>query len=323
MSPNLISLDSSLTQAPAIDTKSTGFSKDLTIPLVSQEAQKTTENKNKIIYMISPPRSLTSAFARMMHARGDFSVYDEPSVLAFNLLHTNNRKTFFLDWFKPNAPKTFDEFKTIIFNDLKKTNVFLKEMTFSVREFLHQDLEFVKDPRVHFVFLIRNPHDALISAYKKLPITQANLHLALPVVSYEPCFEIYQHLKKHALHKPSIVLTEDLYTNTSETVKKFCDAMQIPFIESSLTWNNLGDSFDGSAWHEYKKEEQMYHWHDNAIHSTGFHKPTSYAKDAQNLPSFKEITDSASRILCMQIYKENMKFYEKFLAEANASYPSR
>lgn len=277
----------------------------------------TATNNNKVIYMVSPPRSLTSAFARMMQARGDFSIYDEPSVLAFNLKHVSKRGTFFLDWFKEGAPKTYDEFKSIIFNDLKTKNVFLKEMTFSVREFLTQDLEFVKDPRVHFVFLIRNPHDALISVYRKLPITQANLGLALPVVSYEPCYEIYEHLLKHAVHKPYVLLTEDLHTNTTTTVKDFCTAMHIPFIESSLTWQNLGDTFDGSSWHEYKKADQMYHWHDNAIRSTGFHKPAVYTRDTQGLPTFQEIKEPDGRVLCMHIYKENTKFYKKFLQAAD------
>ena len=273
------------------------------------------EAHHKIIFMISPPRSLTSAFARMMQARGDFSVYDEPSVLAFNLLHAADRGTFFLDWFKPEAPKTYVEFKNIIFNDLKKTNVFIKEMTFSVKDFLTKDIEFIKDPRIHFVFLIRNPHDALISVYKKLPISQQNLGFALPVISYESCFQIYEHLKQHATHKPYIVLTEKLYSEPEKTIQDFSATMHIPFIPSSLKWESLGETFNGASWHEYKKEDQMYHWHDNAIRSTGFQKPNVYALDPHGVPTFQEITEPDGKILCMQIYKENMKFYKKFLAE--------
>lgn len=37
---------------------------------------------HKIIYLISPPRSLSTLFLRMMHNRGDFLVMNEPAQYA-------------------------------------------------------------------------------------------------------------------------------------------------------------------------------------------------------------------------------------------------
>jgi len=60
--------------------------------------------------MISPPRSLSVDFLRMMEARGDFAVFQEPSQKAYDLLYYPELAQ---KWFINNTPNTFSEVKTL------------------------------------------------------------------------------------------------------------------------------------------------------------------------------------------------------------------
>lgn len=268
---------------------------------------------NKIIYLISPPRSLSVAFMRMMEARGDFAIMHEPSQWAFN---KSVHHDFVESWFIPEAAQTFDEVKERIFEQAKHTNVFVKEMSFAVDQFLLHDQEFIANPHVHFVFLLRNPHHAIISFYNRRNEVEDNNTSFAHLVGYQACYEIFQKIKSVAARKPYIILSEDLYTNPEATIKAFCAQVGIEYLSESLSWDNLGSGFNGQKeWHEIKYAETTQHWHGDAIKSTGFGRPHQYKVDEKGNSTFEEICNPLRKKICEDAYVENMKYYNLLLQE--------
>lgn len=260
--------------------------------------------------MISPPRSLSVAFLRMMQARGDFVVMNEPSQWAYDKIYY---KELCESWFKPDTCQTFDEVKTKIFKAAQNSYVFVKEMSFAVEEFLLNDDEMINNPNVHFVFLLRNPHHSVISFYKKslsVPNGLSNL------MGYRATYNIFEKIKNRIFTAPFIISTEDLYREPKKMVQALCDKLDIEFKEESLNWENLGNNFEGQEWHETKYKELTHLWHGEAIKSSGFGTPTVYEIDAQGKPTFSEIGNIDHRKAYQEVYEENLHYYEKMMQDA-------
>lgn len=281
------------------------------IVLLLSVFQVTSNAHNKIIYLISPPRSLSVAFTRMMQARGDFEVFHEPSQCLFNALVNPDRSTWTV-WYRDEIWKSFDEVKEAILKEAQTKNVFVKEMGFALKEFIVNDNELLQDPDIFFVFLLRNPHSTTISYYKKLPVTLPNLN---DIIGYKPCYDIYNTICASGVRKPLIIKTEELYSDPAKIIQKFCHYCEIPFIPESLHWDDLGDSFSGiKEWHESKLCHVTQEWHGDAIKSTGFHKPHTYAIDENGNPTFEEIAPE-HREEYRQAYEYNKVYYDLLLAE--------
>jgi hypothetical protein len=260
---------------------------------------------NKIVYLISPPRSLSVAFMRMMQARGDFAVFHEPSQKSYDLIHDQE---FAQQSFVDNAPSTFSEVKQQIFETAAHRNVFVKEMSFAVRDFLIADKEIMQNPNVRFIFLVRNPHHSIISFYKKCASIPKNFSF---LCGYQATYELFKAAQERGVRKPLIIYSEDLYENSENTAKLICNHLEIPFLPQSLSWQDLSSEFEGhQEWHETKFKEVTQHWHGEAIRSSGWGKPSSYHVDEHSQPTFEEITDSEHRLACQKAYEENKLYYD-------------
>ncbi len=109
--------------------------------------------------------------------------------------------------------------------------------------------------------------------------------------------------------------TEDLYTNPTETVQRFCDHIGIEFEPEHLHWSALGSDFDiHKEWLEAKNKDLTDHWHGTALRSTGFALPATYEVDFEGHPTFAEIDDLEHRTLYKQIYLDQLKYYEAIRA---------
>lgn len=272
---------------------------------------------HKIIYFVSPPRSLSTAFMRMMQARGDFCIMHEPSQLVFNLKYSPQVAK---EWYIPSACHTYEEVKSAILKEAEKRPVFVKDMSFVAEDFMSADQSLMQMPNVYFVFLLRNPHHSIISLYKKLEADfDQFLHQMSDVAGYKVSYHLFTLLKQHAVLSPYIICTEDLYTNPEDTLRKFCAYVGIEYKPEALQWQDLGDNFEGrDEWHEIKYKESIYHWNGDAVRSTGFHIPRIYAIDEQGNPTFTEITNAAHQIFCQQLYEEQLRYYRLLLQENNA-----
>ncbi len=261
----------------------------------------------KIVYLISPPRSLSVGFLRMIESRGDFKIYHEPSILPYFRLHGYS---FSNGWFKEGAFESYNELKTAIFHE--KSNVFVKEMSFHLKEFL--DDEIINNPNVYFIFLLRNPHHTIASLYKKIGSIVEDFHLA---IGYQSAWEIHQMITAKSNRKPLILFSEELSSHPEDVVKTFCDYVGIPFFEHSLAWERLGEDFNGyEKWHEGKVSDLIQHWHGDALRSAQFGALRSYETDALGNPTFSEIENPADRQECARGYWHHYPYYQLFKSES-------
>jgi hypothetical protein len=267
--------------------------------------------ESKIVYLISPPRSGSVAFLRMMEARHDFAIFHEPSQWVFNSKYYPDLTR---DWFLPEAPAHFDEVKAQILAAARTGNVFVKEMSFAVRDSLLEDEELFLKPNVHFVFLLRNPHHVTISFCKKWGGVFDGLSSLL---GYSACYEIFQKAKKSASNPPIILFTEELVASPNKVLEQFFTKLDLPFLEESLSWQDLGNDFTGTAeWHEIKTKNDAQHWHKEAIHSSGFGSLPHYKVDSNGEATFEEIENREDREVCKKVYQDNLIFYQLLQNEA-------
>lgn len=276
------------------------------LPLFSRSCE------NKIIYLFSAPRSLSTAFLRMMESREDFTIYNEPTI---PLYYKDFEEEEFIDYFIEGGPVSFEEVKTNIYSSLKKQNVFIKDMSYSSYHYSFVDKDFISDPSVFFVVLVRNPHHSLLSCYKKESFLYPEIN---EVLGLKRVYEEYELLKKANPNGVKIVFSEQLYKNPRDVMTAYCDCLDIPFTEKAFHWNKLTSNDQvNEIWNQYKKKEVTFNWYDNALNSTGIGKPHEYQTDQDGNPTFEEISDLEDRNAMIKVYEESMIYYKKFLYESH------
>ena len=262
---------------------------------------------HKIIYLISPPRSLSVAFTRMMQQRGDCAILHEPH----QFMYCRDYASKWVHVFKGDSFQTGQELREHVLKLAEDKHVFLKEMSFALKPFLLDDREWIACSDVHFVFLVRNPHHSIISWYKRNPLVFDEGYSY--VCGYKPLYELFQEIAPYAKNKLHVIYTEDLYTNPEKTVKAFCDAVGIAYMPEALEWQDLGESFTGDAeWHELKHPEHTQYWHGAAIRSSHFGSPSLYEVDERGVPTFSEIENEEHRAAIRTVYEENLRYYRLF-----------
>jgi len=237
---------------------------------------------------------------------------NEPAIYPF-IMGSPSDRDLTQGWFHTASYATFEDMKRHILQLATGSHVFVKEISFFVEDFLLHDDEFVSNPNIQFVFLIRNPHNLIISYYNKyLKIVPNFSHF----VGSRSSYNIYQGIKEKAKNPIIILSAEDLCNHPEETAQQLFSSLSIPFHDKCLRWQNLGDNFSGvNEWNEVKVRERLYHWHDHAIHSTCFEPITENRLDAEGKPTFEEIEDATDRLECIKMYHENYPFYHKLLQE--------
>jgi hypothetical protein len=236
----------------------------------------------------------------MIEARGDFKIYHEPTL---TLYHKANNLTFSHDWFREGTFQSFKEIKETIAKE--NSNVFIKEMSFLLKDFLDEEL--IKNPNVYFVFLLRNPHHTTISLYNKIGSIVEDFHTA---IGYKAAYEIFQKIAQNGSRKPLILFSEELASEPENVVKTFCDYVKIPFEEKALSWQSLGKDFNGhEEWHESKRTDLTQHWHGDAIQSSQFNPLRTYDIDDLGNPTFSEVKDLNDRKECEKVYLDSLPYY--------------
>lgn len=271
----------------------------------------TRQQTHKKIFLIGPPRSLSTAFLRMMSERGDFTIINEPACCVFNKHHYPHSQMIY----KSDAATNYHEARATIEKAAQNNPIFIKEMSFAFEEFIDAEPDLLSDPNNYFVFLVRDPHPGIISYYKKIAPQALDYIVAdlEQLTGYQALYNSFKTVQNKAFNQPGIIHAEQLYTNAPHTVRAFCEYVNIPFQQEHLHWNSLDKEFSGTKeWNENKKQEFTQHWHRDALLSTGFHQPAKYQLDEHRKPSFAEIDNATHREICIKTYQNSKPFYDKF-----------
>ncbi|MEC7838789.1 MAG: hypothetical protein VX777_01970 [Chlamydiota bacterium] len=261
----------------------------------------------KIVCLISGPRSLSTVFLRIIETRGDFIIYNEPTIPVYDKVHF---KEYTKDWFREDSHETFEDVKRNLFESQKLSNVFVKEMSFSSHDYYVNDLSFMKNSSIHFVFLLRNPHHTTLSFYNKVEEVSPMMS---DLIGVKKLYHMYEMALKHNPNPVQIIQSEDLYNSPQETINKFCKELGIPYKEKALKWKKYGENFQGhKEWNEQKSGSIIHHWHGRAIESQKIGKPTVYDVDRLGNPTFSEVVSPEHRRELKRVYRENLDYYRRF-----------
>ena len=259
---------------------------------------------NKIVFLISPPRSLSTAFLRMIQARGDFQVMQEPFTTASRTAQ---------DQKSPEVLRSFELVKNEILKKAETSHVFVKEISQWVKDCFLNDKDFLKRDNVYFIFLARNPHHATLSLCKKRKPEEVEQGIISKFAAYEALYTIFTHIKNHAINSPRIILAEDLYTDVKSSNQTLCNYLKIPYLEDALQWSPLGSNFSGKSWDHASNDNMA--WHQDVLNSSSIHMPTQYKVDINGNPTFEEVPTAAMKQECIKAYTESLSFYNQLLVE--------
>ncbi len=202
----------------------------------------------KILTLWAVPRSASTAFERMMRERGDHSVHDEPFGLSFYYSEERRDTTRYPDA-ELDSQNNFDAILDKLKKEREKQPVFFKDMSYQAMPAVNE--EFLS----HFEssFLIRHPEKMLPSLFKHWP------DFTLEETGYAELYQIFETVKEMTGKVPAVIDSDDLIQKPEATVKAYCQAVDILFIEDSLKWKSEVqpeiNQWEG-GWHDYTQSSQ-------------------------------------------------------------------
>jgi Sulfotransferase domain len=231
-----------------------------------------------ILALWSAPRSRSTAFAAMMAERGDYTVLHEP------FSHVKNFGEAEVDG---RLVATEEELIPALRHLAEAGPVFFKDTTDFYYPGLLADRAFLAEP-VH-TFLIRHPAEAIVSHHRMHP------GLTRDEIGFAWLAEIYDAVAAATGRTPVVISADDLVERPYETVRAYCEAAGIPFLEHALSWQpRMREDWSRTA-----------RWHERASQTAGFVRTEA--------PSLAEI--EANPVLAGYL-EYHLPFYERLAAVA-------
>ena len=235
-------------------------------------------NGGKPVALWAVPRSISTAFERVFVERGDFKVFHEPFSASY--YYSLERRS---DRYADEEPKEEYAYAEVLARLLapEQKPVFLKDMAYHATGLMGRDFA----ARFTNTFLIRDPKSVLASLYEFWP------DFTFEEAGYEQLHRLFRYAIEEG-QRAVVVDASDLSGNPEGTVSAYCEALGIPFMPESLSW-------------EPRKvpEWQMWgEWHEEAEKSMGIKK--------QQLKSEARIPEGLE-----EVYARCLPYYEALHAE--------
>lgn len=196
-------------------------------------------------FLWTVPRSVSTSFERMMMARGDHTVFDEPFSRTYYYGPGRRSERYDEQLPESSAAEVLDQ----IWKAAEERPVFVKDMAYHADEVL--DAELLE--RFDNSFLVRDPAATLPSLHRHWP-------------DFTDDEAGWRHLDRAAdlvegLGRPLVVLDADpLCRDPAGVVDAWCGQVGLPFLEHALTWEP-GMRSEWDLWDE---------WHASTASATGF-----------------------------------------------------
>ncbi|MCL1598512.1 MAG: hypothetical protein M3094_04970, partial [Actinomycetia bacterium] len=203
-------------------------------------------NGHRILALWCHPRSLSTAFGRMMSERGDITVLHERFLYLYYVVENPHLVIAQqLERIEPEMLASFDEITTGIVEEASKGPVFFKDMAVHVwnPKGYYADEAFLA--RFTNAFLIRDPAVAVLSHLKQNP------DMVFEEVGYDAQFALFERVGELTGAPPVVIDAADLEDDPAGVVRTYCVAMGIEFIGSALSWDASVPALltDGDPWH--------------------------------------------------------------------------
>ena len=233
------------------------------------------------IVLWAVPRSVSTAFERVMRARGDLIVFSEPFSVPYYLGQEKVSDRFG----SPGACASTEEWTSVVRELVAATEagtVFVKDMAYHVAPRLDRELL----GNFQNTFIVRHPGHTLGSLKRLLP----------DFTPEEAGFEQQYRLMRLALEasdeEPVVLDGEELRRSAATVVEDYCRRVGLPFLPESLRWP-AGLLADWTRWEE---------WHGDVAGSTGIRPPRADAG-----PARPDGVDPDVYARCVEYYEKMME----------------
>jgi Sulfotransferase domain len=195
-----------------------------------------------LLFLWGTPRSMSTAFLRMMLERGDHEVFHEP----FSSIVVQGHTVV-----GDHTATSHDELLKLLEERAGERRVFVKETT--EYDYLSTGGDRIPEVGVH-TFIVRDPRRVIPSHYAMNP------DMVCDEIGYGYQVGLARRVREVTGVRPHVVEAEDLLTDPRGTVERYCRCAGIPFVESSLSWR----PGDQKVWSRTEK------WHRDAAGSSRF-----------------------------------------------------
>lgn len=205
-----------------------------------------------MIALWAHPRALSTAFLRMMIARGDLTVVHEPLVTLTDE-----------GWVELPAPGG----GTVTARDPGEVLVTLRELARDRPVFVKDTLEYryqylfdhpAELTGTRHTFIVREPARTISSHYAMKPT------VTCPEIGYEHQYDLYQLVGEVTGEPPVVISAERLLAEPERVISAYCAAVGLPYLPHALRW----EPQDRPEWRRTQR------WHVTAAASSGFSAET-------------------------------------------------
>lgn len=178
-----------------------------------------TPEPTPVLALWSAPRSRSTAFARMMTEREDRVVVHEPfsQVVDFGEVKVGEQ-----------VARSEQDVLAALRGIAARTPVFFKDTTDFHYPAVLADQDFLTGAT--HTFIIRHPAEAIASHHALNP------DLGREEIGFARLFEIFAAVQAATGAVPVVIDSDDLLDRPAETVRAYCAAVGIPFMEEALSW---------------------------------------------------------------------------------------
>jgi hypothetical protein len=210
---------------------------------------------NRAIALWAVPRSVSTAFERMMRERGDLAVLHEP-FLAYYYHGFDRVNDNFNEGIEPDPSHDFRAIRDEILATARTKPVFFKDMAYYLRKCMSAELV----GNFENAFLVRDPRKSLPSLYRLQP------NATLEETGFDQQLRLMR-LVHEMTGRPLIVVESDqLQSDPAHAAERFCREIGLEFRPEALTWDEDPGIEEWEPWQR---------WHREAMSSSGFESPSS------------------------------------------------
>lgn len=268
----------------------------------------------QIMHLVSIPRAMSTATFRLIEEQENFVGFHEPTLAVYNTLH-NPIPT--KGYYHERRYRSYDEIVEAIENASKDQNVIIKDVAFTMNDFLMDAQSFIQKENVHYIFLVRNPYDTITSLYK----IHKKVHKKFSyLVAMDKLYSVFQKVRELNPNKIHIFRAKEIVSNPLVFLQSVCRDLSIEINRPKLFWdsfekNNVQKLID--RWSDQKVASFFYRMHKNAIEKTHIGALSSCKIPDNEEEWFKEIAEGEEREKLVQVYLYHLDFYNRLLSKSS------
>jgi hypothetical protein len=225
-----------------------------------------------VLALWATPRTVSTAFERMMIERGDQLVLDEPWSRAYYFGPERRSDRYPLAF--PESNYAAVEAGVLAAGAVR--SVFVKDMAYHAQPGITDDAL----RAITHTFLIREPRAALTSLHRRWP------DFTDDEAGYAAQHALFDRVVEVTGSTPAVIDSDELRADPDRVIAAWCERVGIEHRPASLRWE-AGMQPEWQLWRS---------WYENVAASTCFAPPTPASRDDDDLPArVVELLPSATR----------------------------